>query len=129
MSSKEEKMRKRELRNMGQTYQFFADQVEGLIRTIVEEHIFYNRDCEKPLSVKFDRYGNGGMDVYIFDSDYCSVDKFNMTEFSDPNVDDILRLVHLHANDLFYFLAKFRRYATSIDEKIEQYYAWKERNK
>lgn len=126
MLSKEEKMRKRELKNMGETYQFFADQIEGLIRNTVEE---CTTDCEEPLTVKFDRYGNGGMDVYIFDSDYCSVDKFNMTEFSDPNVDDILRLVHLHANDLFYFLANFWHYATSIDEKIEQYYAWKKRNK
>lgn len=111
------KQRKKEKQICGNIYQFLIDQIIGLIEIDIGNYLYEKAN----FSLHFDRWTNGGLDVYIFDPNYCTVDKWNKIEFNDDYIDDILMIEHLHEEDMLWFILNYQQEKKKMIEKVDKY--------
>ena len=116
-----ERQKRKERKNCGELYQFLVDQIIGLIEIDIGNYLY----DKAGKNLYFNRYINGGLDIYIFDDDYDFVDEYGLIDFSDPNIDDVLEIEHLHKEDMLYFLFNYEKEKHKMIERINKYLKFK----
>lgn len=116
-----DKQRKREIKRCGDFYVGLTDQIQGLIEIEVGNYL-YSKGI--PASyIHFDRWSNGGIEVYIFDEEIASLDKRGKIQ---TDYEDILLLAHLHYEDMLYFILNFGKEKKRMFEYVDRYLKFKE---
>lgn len=111
----------------GEVYSFIADQIEGLIDIEIGNYLY--EKAKSKFSLHYNRWANGGIDIYIFDEDFCKINDFDKMEFTvEPfGIDDLLMIEHLHYEDILWFLMNFDKEKVKIKQKVDEYIRWKEK--
>lgn len=112
----------------GEIYSFIADQIEGLIDIEIGNYL-YNKTDALTTKLHYDRWQNGGIDVYIYDSEFCKIDKYDKIDFVEEpfGIDDILMIEHLHYEDILWFLMNFDKEKEKMKQRVDEYIEWKEK--
>ena len=110
---------KRERIRCGEFYCGLVDQIQGLIQTEVENYV-YAKDFP---DIHFDRWVNGGMDVYIYDENIATLDKWDKIQ---TDYEDVLLIEHLHYDDMLYFILNFDKEKKKMFECVDRYMKFKE---
>ena len=86
----------KEKKNRGEIYSFVVDQIEGLIDIEIGNYLYEESDGK--LSLHYDRWAKGGIDIYIYDNQFCQIDKWNKIDLNkvNSNNNDILRGGSIH---------------------------------
>lgn len=111
----------------GEVYSFIADQIEGLIDIEIGNYLY--EKAKSKFSLHYNRWVNGGIDIYIFDEDFCTINDFDKIDFTtEPfDIDDLLIIEHLHYEDILWFIMNFKEEKKKMIKRIDQYIEWKER--
>ena len=117
------KQKRKERKICGEFYQFIIEQIIGLIEIDIGNYLYDKIN----KSLYFNRYINGGLDVYIFDNDYSFIDKYGLINFNDSNIDDIFEIEHLHKEDMLYFILNYKKEKQKMIERVNKYLKFKER--
>lgn len=127
MKMKWEKRKKEEIKNCGELYSSLVDQIEGLLDIEIGNYIY--EETNDKLSIHINRYLNGGLDIYIYDQDFCILNDFDMIDFNQDinNIDDILMIEHLHYEDILWFIMNFKEEKKEMIKRIDRYIEWKEK--
>ena len=119
----------REKKNRGEIYSFVADQIEGLIDIEIGNYLYEESDGK--LSLHYDRWAKGGIDIYIYDNQFCQIDKWDKIDFTQKYIDaplpNMLMLEHLHYEDILWFIMNFKEEKKEMIKKIDRYIEWKEK--
>ena len=119
----------REKKNRGEIYSFVADQIEGLIDIEIGNYLYEESDGK--LSLHYDRWANGGIDIYIYDNQFCQIDKWDKIDFTQKYIDaplpNMLMIEHLHYEDILWFIMNFKEEKKEIIKRIDRYIEWKEK--
>lgn len=135
MNYKEIKKQQKEERKLcGDFYQGLVDQIEGLINIEIGNYLYEESDSQ--LSLYFNRWTNGGLDVYIYDDKYSYINNYNKLDMKLDimpiikrfNIDDMILLEHLHYEDMLWFIMNFKEEKKHIIKRIDEYIKWKENN-
>ena len=109
-----------------QIYQFIVDQIVGMIEIDIGNYLYewegYN------LQLHFDKWSNGGLDVYINDPEYCTVNEFDKLEFNDDDIDDVLMIEHLHQEDMLWFIINYQQEKQVMKDRVNKYLKFKRRD-
>ena len=122
MQNKHERQKEKKI--CGEAYQFIVDQIIGMIEIDIESYLFKILG----LRLHFNRWSNGGLDIYINDPEYCTVNKFDKLEFNDDDIDDILIVEHLHEEDMLWFIMNYQQEKQVMKDRIDKYIKFKRRN-
>ncbi len=111
----------------GEIYSFIADQIEGLIDIEIGNYLY--EKSKSKFSLHYNRWVNGGIDVCIFDEDFCKINDFDKMDFTvEPfGIDDLLMIEHLHYEDILWFLMNFDKEKVKIKQRVDEYIRWKEK--
>ena len=111
----------------GEVYSFIADQIEGLIDIEIGNYLY--EKAQSKFSLHYNRWQNGGIDVYIFDEDFCKIDDFDKIDFTEEpfGIDDLLMIEHLHYEDILWFLMNFDKEKEEMKQRVDEYIEWKEK--
>lgn len=111
----------------GEVYSFIADQIEGLIDIEIGNYLY--EKAQSKFSLHYNRWQNGGIDVYIFDEDFCKIDDFDKIDFTEEpfGIDDLLMIEHLHYEDILWFLMNFDKEKIKMKQRVDKYIEWKEK--
>ena len=101
----------------GEIYSFIADQIEGLIDIEIGNYLY--EKSKSKFSLHYNRWVNGGIDVYIFDEDFCTINDFDKM--------DLLMIEHLHYEDILWFLMNFDKEKVKMKQRVDKYIEWKEK--
>ena len=119
----------REKKNRGEIYSFVADQIEGLIDIEIGNYLYEESDGK--LSLHYDRWAKGGIDIYIYDNQFCQIDKWDKIDFTQKYIDaplpNMLMIEHLHYEDIIWFIMNFKEEKKEMIKKIDRYIEWKEK--
>ena len=116
-----DRQRRKEKKLCGEVYQFVVDQLIGLFEIDFGNYLYF----ETGLYLHYDRWANGGLDIYIFDPDYCFTNRWDKIDFYVDGVDDILLIEHLHSDDILYFILNYQKEKTKIKKRIQEYIRFK----
>ena len=122
---------KREKKICGEIYSFVADQIEGLIDIEIGNYLY--EESNGKLSLHYDRWTNGGIDVYIYDNQFCEINKWDKIDFTKEDInmplpiDDMLMIEHLHYEDILWFIMNFKEEKKEMIKRIDRYIEWKEK--
>ena len=117
----------REKKNRGETYSFVADQIEGLIDIEIGNYLYEESDGK--LSLHYDRWANGGIDIYIYDNQFCKINKWDKIDFITipTSIDAMFMIEHLHYEDILWFIMNFKEEKKEMIKRIDRYIEWKEK--
>jgi len=108
-----------------QIHHFIVDQIADMIEIDIGNYLY---DDIYNLHLHFDKWSNGGLDVYINDPEYCTVNKFDKLEFNDDDIDDILMVEHLHEEDMLWFIMNYQQEKQVMKNRVDRYKRFKRRN-
>lgn len=111
----------------GEIYSFIADQIEGLIDIEIGNYLY--EKAKSKFSLHYNRWANGGIDIYIFDEDFCTINDFDKIDFTvEPfDIDDLLMIEHLHYEDILWFIMNFKEEKRKMVKRVDRYIEWKEK--
>ena len=111
----------------GEVYSLIADQIEGLIDIEIGNYLY--EKAKSKFSLHYNRWANGGIDIYIFDEDFCTINDFDKIDFTiEPfDIDDLLMIEHLHYEDILWFIMNFKEEKKKMIKRIDRYVEWKEK--
>ena len=117
----------KEKKNRGEIYSFVVDQIEGLIDIEIGNYLYEESDGK--LSLHYDRWAKGGIDIYIYDNQFCQIDKWNKIDFITipTSIGDMFMIEHLQYEDILWFIMNFKEEKKEMIKKIDRYIEWKEK--
>ena len=115
---------------MGGAYAQLEKQLIGAFDIELGGYLFDNHKDTYLYSIHYNRYTNGGIDIYLFDRYYYEkkfkIDtKTNWLE-PDPDYERYGELYHLHAEDLLWVILNWDKEIEKIKLRINEYFKWKE---
>lgn len=105
-------------------------QIKGLLEIEIGNYI-YEKGGKYNLELHIDNYD--GIDAYVFDRLYSSINKYGNLEFDDYfmdtgtglTIDDLSMIAHYHYEDLLYLLMNYQNEKKRILKKVDNYIEWR----